>query len=144
MNLISCDYFKQMFLNTIDKSSSILSIMSFTVLELCPCFPQLEVGTCVSYRHILPYFFLMIVFILYEENFCPYLLRREFLFLLKIVFFKKIFIVIKLNCTFVLLGLSDVCVKALLRSCIYLKKAVLSGLKYLTSAPFLPIISGML
>jgi hypothetical protein len=31
----------------------------------------------------------MIVFILYEENFCPYLLRREFLFLLKIVFFKK-------------------------------------------------------
>lgn len=40
-------------------------------------------------------------------------------------------------------GLSDVCVKALLRSCIYLKKAVLSGLKYLTSAPFLPIISDL-
>ncbi|CAC5357286.1 unnamed protein product [Mytilus coruscus] len=40
-------------------------------------------------------------------------------------------------------GLSDVCVKALLRSCIHLKKAVLSGIKFLTSAPFLPIISDL-
>ncbi|CAG2186128.1 unnamed protein product [Mytilus edulis] len=40
-------------------------------------------------------------------------------------------------------GLSDVSVKALLRSCIYLKKAVLSGIKFLTSAPYLPIISDL-